>query len=141
MSGLEPGWQHFSHGADIGVRGVADTLEGAFEQTAVALTAVISDPAELLCTEAVTIECEAPDLELLLCDWLNALIYEMALRRVLFGRFNIEIEGTQLRAAAWGERLSKEKHYPVVEVKGATYTELKVYRHDDLWIAQCVVDV
>jgi tRNA nucleotidyltransferase (CCA-adding enzyme) len=33
---------------------------------------------------AVEVSCEAPDDELLLVDWLNALVYEMAMRQVLF---------------------------------------------------------
>jgi SHS2 domain-containing protein len=34
------------------------------------------------------------------------------------------------------------RHQPAVEIKGATYTELKVGRTDNgLWFAQCVVDV
>ena len=27
-------WEHFAHGADIGIRGIAPTKEGAFEQSA-----------------------------------------------------------------------------------------------------------
>ena len=38
-------WEHFPHGADVGVRGVAPTRAGAFEQAALALTAVVTDPA------------------------------------------------------------------------------------------------
>ncbi|HMB29935.1 MAG TPA: archease, partial [Blastocatellia bacterium] len=37
-------WDHFSHEADMGVLGVGATKEEAFEQAAVALTAVITDP-------------------------------------------------------------------------------------------------
>ncbi len=39
-----PGWEHFSHEADLGVRGYGKTLEQAFEQAATALTAAITDP-------------------------------------------------------------------------------------------------
>ncbi len=38
-------WEHFPHGADIGVRGFGATREQAFEQAAVALSAVITEPA------------------------------------------------------------------------------------------------
>ena len=34
------GWEHFAHGADIGVRGYGLSLEEAFEQAALALAAV-----------------------------------------------------------------------------------------------------
>jgi SHS2 domain-containing protein len=37
-------WEHFSHDADIGIRGIGATKEEAFEQVAIALTAVITDP-------------------------------------------------------------------------------------------------
>ena len=48
---------------------------------------MITDPAGVAARERVAIECEAPDDELLFAEWLNAVIYEMATRRMLFGRF------------------------------------------------------
>lgn len=39
----------------------------------------------------VHLTCEAPDLELLFVEWLNAIIYEMAVRNMLFGRFLVEL--------------------------------------------------
>jgi SHS2 domain-containing protein len=138
----EPGWQHFPHGADIGVRGVGATLEEAFAQAATALTAVITDPAQVQPVEAVTIRCQAPDVETLLVDWLNALVLEMATRDMLFSRFEVHIHGTRLDAVALGDAVAVAHHQPAVEVKGATFTELQVSRAaDGLWCAQCVVDV
>ncbi len=134
-------WEHFQHQADIGVRGMGATPEEAFEMTALALTGVVTDPALVEPREAVKLACDAPDLELLLVDWLNALIYEMSTRSLLFGRYAVTIEGERLEGTAWGEPVDRQKHKPAVEVKGATYTELKVARENGLWIAQCVVDV
>ncbi len=135
-------WEHFSHGADIGVRGRGNTLEEAFEQAALALTAVITDPAGVAATEAVAIAAEAPDRELLLVDWLNCLVYEMATRRLLFGRYSVAIRGDRLQATAWGEGVDVARHEPAVEVKGATYTEVAVRLDGEgRWLAQCVVDV
>lgn len=142
MSLPVPSWEHFEHGADIGVRGVGRTPAQAFEQAALALTAVIADPATVAAGTPVDIACEAPDTELLFADWLNALVYEMQVRRMLFGRFEVSIEGTRLAARAWGEPVDVARHKPAVEVKGATYTQLAVRRLDDgNWLAQCVVDV
>jgi SHS2 domain-containing protein len=137
----EPGWEHFSHGADIGVRGVGATKAEAFEQAALALTAVIADPGLVAPLEAVLVECAAPDDELLFADWLNALIYEMATRGMLFSCFAVRLEGGCLSARAWGEPVDVERHRPAVEVKGATYTELRVAPYGDGWLAQTVVDV
>jgi tRNA nucleotidyltransferase (CCA-adding enzyme) len=135
-------WEHFDHGADIGVRGLGSTKEAAFEQIALALTAAITDPAGVHPSAAVEIACEAPTDELLVVDWLNALVYEMATRRMLFGVFTVSLEGSRLTGTAWGEPVDVGRHAPAVEVKGATYTALRVGQDaDGLWIAECVVDV
>ena len=135
-------WEHFHHDADIGVRGVGATIEEAFEQAALALTAVVTDPPSIGLQETIQIACEAPDDELLLADWLNALVYQMATRRMLFGRFEVRIENHRLRAKAAGEQVDVARHQPVVEIKGATYTNLRVEKDaTGTWLAQCVVDV
>ncbi len=135
------GWEHFPHGADIGVRGFGPTLEAAFEEAAVALTAVMLDPGEIRPEAAVSIECSAPDTEILLVDWLNALVYEMATRSMIFAAFEVRIEAGTLTATARGERIDPRRHAPAVEVKGATFTELHVAHGEAGWVAQCVVDV
>ena len=135
-------WEHFPHGADIGVRGIGGSRGEAFEQAALAMVAVITDPERVTAETAIELRCEAPDDELLLADWLNALIYEMATRGMLFRRFAVTLHGHALEARAWGEPIDRERHQPTVEVKGATYTALSVARRDDgTWVAQCVVDV
>ena len=135
-------WEHFPHQADMGVRGVGSTREAAFVQAALAMTAIVTDPKEVAADIAVAINCEAPDDELLLVDWLNALILEMAARHMLFSRFEVNLAGHNLNATAWGEAVDPARHQPVVEIKGATYTELKVGQRDHgEWLAQCVVDV
>ncbi len=135
-------WEHFPHDADIGVRGIGASKEEAFEQAAVALTAVIADLHTVVPTEVVEVTCEAPDDELLFVDWLNALVYEMATRRMLFSRFEVHISGQHLHAKVWGEAIDIARHQPAVEVKGATYTELLVKQDENrVWLAQCVVDV
>ncbi len=139
---MQDRWETYEHDADIGVRGWGTTMERAFEQAALALTAVITDPANVLPRETIEIACNAPDPELLFAEWLNALVYEMAVRHMLFGRFRVEIHGTRLDAQATGEPTSTQRHQPTVEIKGATYTTLRVARTDDgRWLAQTVVDV
>lgn len=138
---MTPRWEHFEHKADVGVRGIAPTLGGAFEQGALAVTAAICDPASVEPVEPVTVRCKAPDGEILFVDWLNAVIFEMATRHMLFSRFSVNVEGGELKGTAWGEAVDMDRHAPAVEPKGATYTQLAVCRQGDEWIAQCVVDV
>ncbi|HEX5010097.1 MAG TPA: archease [Planctomycetota bacterium] len=143
MSGAR--WEHFAHGADIGVRGRGATREEAFEQCALALTAVITDPAGVGRDVRVELAVQAAQDDLLLLEFLNMLVYEMAVRRWLCARCEVAIAGApggRLTAVAWGERVDVARHQPAVEVKGATLTELAVTRDaGGRWRAQCVVDV
>ena len=135
------GYEHFEHEADIGVRGFGATCAEAFEQAALALTAVAVAPDQVRLADKVELSCAAPDRELLLADWLNAVIFEMATRHMLFGKYQVEIVDGSLRGAAWGEPVDRGRHEPAVEPKGATYTALSVRNENGRWIAECVVDV
>lgn len=139
---MTPGWEHFSHGSDIGVRGFGASVEEAFEQAAVALTAVVADVSSIRQIETIEVHCTAPDLELLLVSWLNAVIYEMAVRRMLFSGFQITTSGCSLIGKLRGEQVDPERHQLAVEAKGATLTALRVAcEQDGQWLAECVIDV
>ncbi len=142
LARTEACWSHFEHRADIGVRGIGPSREAAFEQAALALTAVVTPPERVLPQHRVELACEAPDDESLFVAWLNALVYEMAVRRMLFSRFRVTIAGRRLQASAWGEPVSVPRHRPAIEVKGATFTALRVAPDErGGWLAQTVVDV
>ena len=113
----------------------------AFTQAAYAMVAVVTELQLIEPRQMISIECLEEDRELLLVDWLNALIYQMATRRMLFSRIELEQDKQRLRARIWGETVDPGRHHPSVEVKGATYTELSVREENGLWMAQCVVDV
>lgn len=134
-------WELFPHEADVGVRGFGATTAQAFEQAALALTAVVTT-AQVEAEQQIDLTCEAPDLELLFVEWLNAIIYEMAVRNMLFSRFTVRIDGTRLEGSLWGEPADVARHAPACEPKGATYTALHVGVEDSgRWSAACVVDV
>ena len=135
------GWRLFPHSADVGIEGWGPTLETAFEQAALALTsAVTSVPIEA--QVVVNVSCRARDREILFVEWLNAIIYEMAVRRMLFGQFQVTLSGDELHGRLWGEPIEPARHEPACEPKGATYTELSVHLDDKgRWWARCIVDV
>lgn len=134
------GWERVPHGTSVSLRGFGPSLEQAFEQAALALAASVTD-APVEPKLAVTVVCDAPDQELLLVEWLDALIYEMAVRRMLFGRFSVTIRGRRLYGAAWGETIAA-RHAPVRQPKSATVAELRVAREaPGKWSAGCTVDL
>lgn len=135
-------WELFSHDADIGVRGFGANMAQAFEQAALAMTAVVTDLSRVVPQQEIVVECAAPDQELLLTEFLNRLVYEMDVRRMVFRRFEVRVDGLRLQARVWGEPLEPARHRPAVEIKGATFTDLRVDsdEHGE-WRAQTVVDV
>jgi SHS2 domain-containing protein len=138
---VPPAFETFPHDADIGVRGRGTTLAEAFANAGRSLTSVVTELESVREVLSVEIACEAPDPEALLFDWLNAIVFEMATRRVLFARYAVRVEGPRLSARAFGEPVEVARHHPAVEVKGATWTGLRVAREGGSWVAECVVDV
>ena len=135
-------WRHFPHEGDVGIRGYGTSPAHAFESAARAMVAVVVPLETIRPEKRVAVTCSAPDREILLIDWLNAIIFEIATRRMLFSRFQVEITGDTLKGAMWGEATDPDRHEPAVELKGATLTELSLSQGTDgRWVAQCVFDV
>ena len=134
-------WEHFAHQADIGIRASGGSLNEAFGDAALALTAIITEPKSIDAVESVKIECSAANAELLLVNWLSAIIYEMDVRKMLFSRFEAAIENLKLSATIWGEKINQQKHSPAVEPKAVTYNQLSVKEESGKWTVQCVIDV
>jgi SHS2 domain-containing protein len=133
-------WQHFPHDAGLGVRGFGDTLNQAFEQAAMAVTGAVTDAERVSDRERIEIGCEASDHESLLLDWLNAVIDQMTVRKMLFRRFAVHIDDGRLRGEAWGEPFRADEHKPALRVRGASRTHLRVDRRpNDTWVAECVL--
>jgi cytidylate kinase len=137
-----PRWEHFPHQADVGIRGIGKTISQAFEQAALALTAVITDLEKISLKKNIEVSCEAIDHEMLLVEWLNRIIYEMDCHQMLFSKFEVSIHDNMLSALLFGEKINQKRHKPAVEVKAATYNSLRVHCHNGgTWTAECVIDV
>lgn len=143
---LHKKWEHFDHEADIGIRGSGPNVTSAFVMAAIALTNIITDIDKVAAKQGVHVFCTAPSLDILFVDWINAIVYAMEVHNMLFSDFIITIDQAkknqlELDGIIKGEVIDRRRHLPVVDVKGATFTELKVYQDHHNWIAQCVVDV
>lgn len=135
-------WEHFAHGGDVGVRGFGPCRDQAFEQAALALAAIAVDPGSVQPRRSVVVACNAPDDRLLLANWLNAVIFEMSARRMVFARFRVRIDDGALAGLAWGEEIDRARHVVAAEPRGATMTAAAVApAPGGVWCAQCVVDL
>ena len=139
---VDPGWAHSRMTPISAFAALARPEKMRSRRVALALMNVVTDVDRVQPQQLVEVTCEGDRHEILLVEWLNALIFEMATKKMLFSRFVVTIEEGNLRGQAWGEPIDFFRHELIVEVKGATFTELKVGEEPDgRWVAQCVVDV
>jgi len=138
-------WEHFEHVADIGIRGIGDTLEQAFAEGARAMFAVMVDISKVQPKEQIEVKVTGRNLPELFASWLNELLAQKDITGLTFSEFEVQIKqtesGYELVGKARGEPLDPERHRAEIEVKAATYEQLKVEQKNGKWIAQCVVDV
>jgi SHS2 domain-containing protein len=136
-------YEWFEHTADLGLRVAARDLGGLFRDAGEGLFATIverfpdDDSAERL-----DFRIEGRRLDWLLFDWLNELLYVFESRRLILGRFEVEVDGDGLSATAWAHPFDPRRQRATHEVKAITYHRLRVERVDEGgWIAEFVVDI
>ena len=139
-------FEQFEHQADVGIRGYGTTLEEAFENGAKAMFSVMTNLEKVELKKEIEIECQAHNLEELFVEWLNKLLSEAGIGNLVFSDFKIkEIKKVnsnyRLSGLTRGEELNLEKHEPRVEVKAATYSQLKAEKKGNQYIVQTIVDV
>jgi SHS2 domain-containing protein len=136
-------FEHFEHRADIGVRGFGATLAEAFQETAKAMFAVMGKIESVNKKKKVKIFCNADDEAGLLIEFLNALLAQADIEKMFFSDFQVKIKKGkkyELTGYAIGEKRDVDKHCLKLEVKAATYSQLKVEKKEG-FMAQCIVDV
>jgi SHS2 domain-containing protein len=115
------------HTADIGLIAYGETLAEAFANAAYGLFSIIAELDAVRERESRRVEIAEDDLEALLFEWLNNLIYLFDVEMLLFRRFDImELDGRRLRATCYGERYDPSRHHLKTGVKSATYHMLEV---------------
>jgi SHS2 domain-containing protein len=137
-------YEIFEHTADVGIRIRAATLDELFADAARGLFSVMVanlDAVAPVQQECVHLTNEANRLDDLLFDWLDDLLYRFDTRRVLFSRFEVQIEGKDLRATIWGEPMDRSRHEMDGEVKAITYHGLILQHDTDGWLAEVIVDM
>lgn len=135
-------YETFEHGADIGIRGIGNSLEEAFSECAKAMFNVMVDIENVSPQKLIKFKTKAPNEKELLIEFLNNLLTQADLKNMVFSKFDLIIKnGKILESWAWGEKIDSSKHYLKTEVKAATYSMLKVEKNNNKYIAQCVIDV
>ncbi len=137
---MNPDYCYFDHEADIGIEAKGKTLEEAFEAAALAMFAIMTEPATVIPERRVQVAFDEADPEYALVTWLNQLLAQARLHGLMFCAFELRRQGEHWRGEAWGMpwRPGADRG---TEVKGATLTQLRVEQTARGWRVRCVVDV
>lgn len=135
-------FQYLNHTADMGFVARGKTLNEAFEEAAKALFSFMVDLKKVKPEKEVEIVVEGNDLESLLFNWLNELLFQAEHHRMLFSRFKIKsLSSGKLEATLWGEEMNPKRHQVSNEIKACTYYLLKVEKEKEGFKVQAVCDV
>jgi SHS2 domain-containing protein len=139
-------YQILEHTADIGLRAWGETREALFENCALGLAEILDrrwreGPREVASAfTGLSADLRAPDIEALLVDWMNELLFLLERDVVCLSATKIhEMDETRLSADIV---LDPCAHAPEgTELKAATYHQLSVRRRDFEWEATVYFDV
>lgn len=117
------------HTADVGLVAYGETLAEAFASAAYGMFSIIAGLDAVRETEARHVEIVEEDIEGLLFEWLNNLLYLFDVEMILFKSFDIiDMDGSRLKAVCRGEKYDPSRHHLKTGIKAATYHMLKVDR-------------
>jgi len=133
-------FEFIEHTSDIGLKACGGTLAEAFANAALGMFSLMAELENVGERESRQVEVNADDIEGLLFEWLNSLLYYFDVEMLLFKRFDIiEFEDTHLTATCYGEPYDSSRHTLKMGVKSATYHQLEVDREKNC--VQVIFDV
>ncbi|MDY0020438.1 MAG: archease [Anaerolineae bacterium] len=132
-------WQELNHTADLALHVSGVDLADLFATAARGMAALLVDPEAVALSESVTVVLAAPDVETLLVDWLNELLYLGEREETLSVYTTFEFESltpTALRATVRGGGV--ERYAGVI--KAATFHNLEVRQTPEGYETEIVFD-
>jgi len=139
---VEKPFEIIDHTADIGIVAYGEDIKQVFANAAIGLFNLIADLDDFKEDIERYIELSAEDIEILLVEWLNELIYIFDVEHIIFKRFEInELTSTSIRARCFGEKIRHGQHKLKREIKAATYHMLRISKEGDSYKVQVIFDI
>jgi len=135
-------YRQLSHTADLAWRIRGASLTELFENAGGALISTLTDRRFLRRSQVRDLTVDSPDLEALLVDWLNRLLYLFDVEGFLGREFKVvELSPQRLRARVRGDIFDPARHPEKTAVKAATYHHLEIKRTHRGWQATVILDL
>ncbi len=130
------------HTADIGIEVEADSLEELFRESARGMFSIISEDLQNVeCTQEVPGRVEGEDIQELMYNFLEELLFIFEVKHLLIKDVEVEVEGNRLKYRACGERISPGKHKIATGIKSPTYHMMEIKQRNGRWWARIIFDV
>lgn len=138
-------YQFFDHTGDVGAALTGRTLDELFVSAALAFTDTVTQLDRVEPKRPEEVDVAAPELDLLLVDFLSELLYRFDTRAWLTGDAEVEVReldgGWALQGTLLGERQADTRHPIRILIKAVTYHGLEIKQRDDIWEARIVFDI
>ena len=135
-------YEFVDHAGNIGVRLRSHTLPGLFADASSAFTDSITALGGIEPKRPEEVDVDAPELDLLLVDFLSELLYRFDTRAWLTRNAEVELHekdgGWSLLGTLRGERVDPSRHAMRGSIKAVTYQALHVHQTNGVWTAQVV---
>ena len=142
VSIVEKPFEIIDHTADIGIVAFGADIKQVFANAALGLFTLMADTDDFKEDVERELKLSAEDVEVLLVEWLNELIYIFDVEHIFFKRFEVdEITSTQIKARCFGEKIKTSQHKLKREIKAATYHMLKINKEDAGYKVQVIFDI
>jgi len=139
---VEKPFEIIDHTADIGIVAYGADIKQVFVNAALGLFNLMAEPDDFKEDIKREMELSAEDVEILLVEWLNELIYIFDVEHIFFKRFEIDkLSSNQIRAKCFGEKIKPGQHKLKREVKAATYHMLRINKEDGGYKVQVIFDI
>ncbi len=130
------------HTADIGIIAYGADISQLFANAALGLFNLMADLDDFNEDVQRQVEISAEDVEILLVEWLNELIYIVDVEHIVFKRFEIDkLTSNEIKARCYGEKIKPGQHELKREIKAATYHLLHISKDDGSYKVQVIFDV
>ncbi|MBI5635467.1 archease [Candidatus Micrarchaeota archaeon] len=132
------------HKADIVFEAFGETLEEAFENSALAVFSVIADVNQVGGGKKMDFSEKAPDLEELIVNLLQRLVVESDAESIFWKKLTVKKlwktkSGYSITAQALGGQA--DHSIGIEHVKAVTHHEAKVEKKNGLWTARILLDI
>jgi protein archease len=135
-------YEILDHTADICVRIYGKSFDELLRNAARAMMELITDREKINPSQEIEVEAQGETEEELLVHWLEEILFLHQAKKMVFRDFQAHlVSETEIQGKAFGENIDLERHDLGLDIKAATYHNLKIEHVGDKLKVDVVFDI